>query len=99
MSSTIQNLIVVLGLIVIAGLGYYLYNQNKESLLSSGNETVQSQAELESVDFLRKLNELKSLSLDGSIFTDPRFQSFVDREPPVVEEEVGRENPFLEVTE
>lgn len=96
MSSRLQNLIVIVGLVLISFLGYYLYTQNKASSLDSSNESINTKAALESADFLRKLNELKSLSLDDSILTDPKFQSFVDNRTPLIQKEIGRDNPFLE---
>ena len=97
MSSRVQNLIVVLGLLVVAALGYFLYTQNQNSVLSLGTDVVTTQAALENQDFLNKLNELQAITLDDSLFSDPRFQSFINFRPPVIEESVGRENPFLEV--
>lgn len=96
MSSIIQNIIIVLGLIVVAGLGYYLFSQNASGTLEFVNQPVSSQAVAESADFLQKLNKLKSISLDGSLFSDPRFQSLVNNTQPVIEVNIGRPNPFLE---
>ena len=97
MSSRLQNLIVFLGLIIIAALGYYLYSNNRDSVLSLNSDTVNTQVAIESAEFAERLEELKSITLDDSLFTDPRFQSFINYRPPVIEEEVGRANPFLEV--
>ncbi len=95
MSSSIQNIIVVVGLILVLGLGYYLYSANKDSVLSGSTSVVNSQIAIESADFIRRLDELKTLTLDDSIFSDARFRSFVDRRKPVLQEVVGRNNPFI----
>ncbi len=99
MSSTLQNLVITLGLVIVAGLGYYLYVQNSNGTLSLSSGELSTQASAESAEFLQKLNKLKEVNLDGSIFSDPKFQSLVDNSQPVIEENVGRPNPFLEVNQ
>ncbi len=94
MSPKIQNIIVVAGLVLLIGLGYYLYDKNKDSILATNTTVVSTQISVESADFLRRLNELKSLSFDDSIFTDPRFRSFADRQRPIIQKPIGRSNPF-----
>ncbi len=98
MSSTLQNLIVVVGLLVIAALGYYLYVQNRDGVLSTSSEQLNTQVALESADFLRRLNELKEIDLSGDrLFSDHRFQSLISGRVPIEPEEIGREIPFLEI--
>lgn len=97
MSSNLQNLLVLLGLVCIAGLGYYLYTQKQASTLDIEGGTSVSQANVESAAFLQKLNELKEIELNGQLFSDPRFQSLVNNRQPVIEEPVGRANPFISV--
>lgn len=97
MSSLIQNLLIVLGLVVVMALGYYLYTQNQMSTLSLSDDPISTQLSAESAMFLRKLNDLKQIELDGSLFSDPRFRSLIDNSTPVIEDPVGRPNPFVEV--
>lgn len=92
MSSTLQNLIAVLGIILVGGVGYYLYVQN--SSLSSTTVTATNEASVQAAQFLSRLNELKTLNLDDSIFNDPRFRSLVDVREDVSPVPVGRQNPF-----
>lgn len=96
MSSSLQNLFVLIGLILVLVLGYYLYTQNQQAKLSSSIETVNNNVSLESADFLRKLSELQTISFQqsSSIFNDPRFISLVDHKVPIDSLPVGRENPF-----
>lgn len=95
MSSTLQNILVLLGVVLIAGLGYYLFAQNSD-LDTSGanNRAVTSQATVETEAFLRRLNELKGIELDGSILNDSRFTSLIDFSTEVQSMPVGRGNPF-----
>jgi len=92
MSSTLKNLIVIPGLLLIAGVGFYMYTQNQNAV--SGRTTVDNAAEIETSAFLMKLNELDNIKLEAQIFTDDRFNSLVDLSKPIVPEQVGRDNPF-----
>lgn len=93
MSSLLQNIIVIGGILVILGLGYYLYTQNAALDVSSDSD-VSAQVAAETADFLRRLNELKAIQLSGDIFSDPRFLSLINFTAPVGSEPVGQENPF-----
>ncbi len=92
MSATIQNLIVILGVVLLAFLGYYLYTQNASAQLANG--TVDNQVAIETSQFLDRLVTLQGITLDGTLFADPRFQNLVDFSEPVVPQPVGRDNPF-----
>ncbi|OIP77647.1 MAG: hypothetical protein AUK16_01390 [Parcubacteria group bacterium CG2_30_44_11] len=92
MSAKIQNLIVLLGIILIAFLGYYLYTQNANSQLMNG--TIDNQVALETSLFLERLIILQGISLDDSLFSNSRFQSLVDFSEPIIPQPIGRDNPF-----
>lgn len=93
MTSRAQNLLVFLGFIIIAGLGYYLYSEQKSNNLigSQINNQIAAEASL----FLEHLNELETLSLSGDIFSDPRFTNLVDFSEPINPQPIGRANPFV----
>lgn len=93
MSSLLQNIIVIGGIVVLLGLGYYLYTQNA-ALDVSNDSAVSTQVAAETADFLRRLNELKAIQLNGTLFSDPRFISLVNFTAPVLVEPVGQDNPF-----
>jgi hypothetical protein len=97
MSPFLQNALIFLGLTLIVGLGYFLYTQNSNLEVDSQNAAVSMQVELETADFLRRLNELKAIQLNGDIFSDERFTSFVRFSPPLLDQPLGKTNPF-EVT-
>lgn len=90
----IKNLIIVLGFILLVAIGYYLFVLGDDGL-TTGNEIVANQAEAETREFLRRLNELKSIELDTNVLTDDRFRDRVDFSAQVVQQTVGRDNPFL----
>jgi hypothetical protein len=93
MSSLLQNLLIIGGIILLLAFGYYIYTQNT-GLSVSSDSAVSAQVAVETADFLRRLNELKAIQLNGEIFSDPRFVSLVNYTVPVTSEAVGRTNPF-----
>lgn len=92
MSSMLQNLIAILGIVIIGGVGYYLYVSN--SSLNSTTVSTANEASIQAAQFLSRLNELKTLTLDDGIFNDPRFRSLVDSRADVMPVPIGRPNPF-----
>jgi hypothetical protein len=93
MSSSLQNLIALFGIVVLGVVGYFIYVQNS-NVLESTTTSTSNEASLEAAQFLARLNELKLLRLDDSLFNDPRFRSLRDVRVPVVPTAIGRSNPF-----
>ena len=89
MSSFIQNIIIVGGVLVLLGLGYFMYTQAEYE-----STDVDMEIAAESEAFLRRLEELKTIDLNGDLFDDPRFISLVNYSVPVLTEEVGNPTPF-----
>lgn len=96
MSSRIQNLLIICGLIAVAALGYYLYTQQQASALLVESNLISSEAAAESAALLRRLNEIKEIELDTSVLTDPRFRLLTNNQTPILPTSIGRPNPFLE---
>jgi hypothetical protein len=95
MSSIIQNIIILGGIIAILGLGYFLYTNNTK--LDAGmNTKLDLQIAAENAEFVSRLKELQAIELRGEIFADPRFISLTNYGVPVIPEPVGRVNPFGE---
>ena len=97
MTSILKNIIVVVGLVLIAGLGYYLYTQNIGLNTNSGNTEVSNQSVAETEAFLRRLNDLKKIQLDQSLFSDARFIGLTSYETEVQPLPTGRNNPFKKI--
>ncbi len=93
MVSILKNIFILLALCVTIGLGYYLYTQNKSALLEDGG-VLSDNVELESAEFLRRLNQLEAVELNGDIFYDPRFSSLLVVSPEVVAQPIGKSLPF-----
>ena len=97
MTSFVKNGLTLIGLIIIGGLGYYLFVMNGSSNLSIDDEGGINEAQLASEQFLRQLEEIKKFELSDEIFVDQRFRSLVDFTEPIPSQPVGRENPFAPV--
>ena len=94
MASLFKNGFTLLGLAAIAGLGYYLFVMQSDSTTTLDSDTTIGEAQLANEQFLREINELQTIKLEGKIFSDQRFRSFVDFSRPVPEQLVGRSNQF-----
>ncbi|MCB9811356.1 hypothetical protein H6783_00400 [Candidatus Nomurabacteria bacterium] len=91
----IKNIIIVLGLIAVAAVGYYLFVVERSSGLSSATSgTDVSQAEVEARSFLIRLTELQKIEINTSILSDTRFQGLQSFSRQVVPAAVGRDHPF-----
>lgn len=91
MSSLFKNIIIILGIIATAALGFYVFSQNNSD--TQGSNSV-SNVSVESAQFLRMLNELKTIQLDDSLFSDARFTTLVRFSHPTTAEPIGTLNPF-----
>lgn len=94
MSNLLKNLLIALGLAVILFVGYVVFIKDGtggEALIS---ESYTPAAALETQQLLATLNELKSLNVEGRVFSDPLFNSLVDKRTPLGAEPDGRLNPF-----
>lgn len=87
----------MLGLLAVAALGYYLYTQQQASELLVESNLLSSEAAAESADLLRRLNEVKKIELDTSVLSDPRFRLLTNNQTPVLPDNIGRANPFIEL--
>lgn len=94
MLSLLKNIVIIVGLLGIAALGYFLYVQNETSNLATSDAEMTNKLAIEANDFLRRLNDLKAITLDTEVFEDPRFASLIDFSTPIKTEDIGRTNPF-----
>jgi hypothetical protein len=87
-----QNVIIIVVVLAIAfGVYSYFFVGKEEAVLTSENTGAAAPADQ---DLIALLLDLKSISLDEQIFSDPAFQSLSDFSQDLVAEPVGRDNPF-----
>lgn len=94
MTSLLKNLLIFLAIIATGAIGYYLYTQGNDPSAKASNDAINASITLQTESFLKSLNELKTISLDGSIFSDPRFNSLTSYTSPVQAQAIGRPDPF-----
>jgi|SRR3989344_383557 len=88
-----RNIVFVLAAVVI---GFAVYTRffpaGDEPVLAE--ESVVPAEEAENQDLITLLLQLRSITLDDDIFTDPSFKSLSDFSQELVSEPIGRPNPF-----
>ncbi len=97
MSSLLKNILFALALAVILWIGYKLFIAPNDASLTPLDATVASQASRDTQEFLQTLQQLRDITLDGTVFDDARFQSLVDFRQTITPEPVGRPNPFAPI--
>ncbi len=75
--------------VLFLGYQYFFAQPNTDVVSVETNPDVSSDQDLVALLF-----ELKSIRLDNTIFQDPLFQSLHDFGQGLVQEPVGRQNPF-----
>jgi len=88
-----QNIFVIIGLVVIAFVGYSFFVTGDSDNPLVVQDIDQSQTAVEQ-ELLSLLLELRSIQLNTRLFSDERFQSLQDFNQDIVSEPVGRSNPF-----
>jgi hypothetical protein len=98
MHKPLTNIIVLLGIIITAVAGYFLFSQNSSPFLSTDSSDLQLQQLLSSSQlFIERSRTLSAIEMDTSIFSNPIFNSLKSYSPPPAEFQTGRENPFAPV--
>ena len=93
-----QNIFIIGGLLIGAFVVYSIFftGGNDAALTAQDVDPSQSAVEQELISLLL---ELRSITLDTTIFSDTRFQSLEDFSQDIVAEPVGRTNPFAPLGE
>lgn len=98
MKPLVKNLLFALGLVVIVGIGYFLFaGSGDDDALVSSNTGSPTRAGVETQEFLAKLRQLQGVNIDGQLFQDQRFYSLVDYRQVIEDEPTGRQNPFAPI--
>jgi len=97
MGKIITNLVIILGFITVAFVGYYIFVQQNGTVLefSSNEQTMQNMLNNTQV-FISRRQALDKVELTSalSFFDDERFRSLRSFSTPIEDRPVGRENPF-----
>ncbi|MBP9763187.1 MAG: hypothetical protein KBD10_00375 [Candidatus Pacebacteria bacterium] len=94
-----KKIIIILLVLIVSFILYTIFfkkdPQSEDLLVSSSNTDVQTK--IVGDEIISALNKIETLKLDKGIFTDPVFQSLVDRSVPIPAEPVGKSNPFAPI--
>lgn len=82
---------IALVIVVIGAAMYYLWGRPSTDEVVTADITPQSSVE---ATFLGLATELDSVTLDPTIFSDPRFQMLKDIHTTIISEPAGRRDPF-----
>ena len=79
--------------VVVVAVGYFYYSGTSSS--PSGANLVESSADQSvGAQVLALLNQIQSLNIDTTLFTDPGYQTLRDYSVAIPAVNVGRANPF-----
>ena len=93
MSETARNILVIIGMLLVGGLGWYMYDQSRSlELQMTGGPGVNIQAETQ--QFIQQQQQLQVLSVTSTLFDDSDFQDLHSIAAPVPTFDTGRSNPF-----
>ena len=82
--------VIIAMLVIVAGGYWYFFGQ-------AGNEvplTTSTAVDASQTQFQVLVSQLKPISFDTSIFSDPKFTALVDLSTPISPEPSGRSDPF-----
>lgn len=99
MSSLLSNkllVFVVLGILVAAVVWYGFLGGSAPDAPLLTNQDITASGDPDS-DVVKTLLSLQAVSLSGTIFSDPAFMTLKDFGNEIVEEPVGRPNPFAPI--
>ncbi len=92
-----KNKILIIGLLVVAAVGYYLFKPDaapEDPLVTSQSGITGSIGQ----ELVIELNRLKALqNINDDIFKDPTFVSLQDFTQVVIPQPLGRNNPFAPI--
>jgi len=91
-----KTLLIIVAIVFVAFVGYSMFSDGggKDSVLTSQNASTRGGGDNE---LLLLLINLRSITLDDSLFRDPAFRNLVDFGQQLIPEPTGRQNPFAPV--
>ncbi|MDP3962804.1 MAG: hypothetical protein Q8Q03_02990 [bacterium] len=91
-----KKTVIYTAVIIVVMILAYLYFSGSpvDNSASLEAETQATESSIAAANVLSLLNQISSLRIDTAIFTSPVYRSLVDHTVPVLEQNVGRTNPF-----
>ena len=96
MLTTLKKLIIPFIVIVLAFVLYtvFIKKDGSTSLLKKESPT---NGDVLGAEIIKAINQISTLKLDRSIFSDPIFKTLIDRSEELTPEPIGRVNPFAPI--
>lgn len=94
MSSWIQNLIILVGIIALGAAAYYIFVQQGIELNTSGSDVNSIEVQAQTQSLLQQLNDLRSVDISTDLYSSERFQTLTNYTRTPRSQPVGRDNPF-----
>lgn len=88
-----KNIIIIAAVVVIGFVLYSFFFTGEDTSVLTSENVSPSQTAVEQ-ELISLLLELRSITLETSLFDDPAFNSLQDFSQELVPEAVGRTNPF-----
>ena len=91
-----KSIIIIIAIVVIAIIGYFYFSGSPKSDSTLTTEDAPpSELTNKTTQIITLLNQTSSLKIDTALFKSAVYMSLVDHTVPVVEQPVGKTNPFL----
>ena len=90
----IITVIVIIAAFFVYGKFFAKDSSSGPLLGSTQSNTPENSADVLGADIIRAINQIDSLSLDRSVFSNPVLLELVDRSETIQTEDVGKPNPF-----
>jgi flagellar basal body-associated protein FliL len=89
-----NTIILIIATLVVAAGGYWYFSGAKEEMpLTTVTSKNESQAQFQTL-----VSQLRPISFNTNIFSQPAFMSLVDLKTEVTPETVGRSDPFAPIS-
>ena len=93
MSESFKNIFILFGILLVGGLGWYMFDQNRQmELRMTGGAGVNVQAETQR--FIQQQRQLQQISVTTALSSDSDFQNLFSISSRVPSFPTGRANPF-----
>lgn len=91
MTQTFKNIMAIVILVLVAGLGYFMFIQkNSTNLLLNEDPVIANQLLIQAQSFIEKRRKIDSFALDTTILTNPKFTDLITYTTPVPDQTIGK---------
>lgn len=89
-----HKILVIIAILVVVLIAWYILSGSSGDSASKSVITTTTPTDAADRELVSTLLALRSVKLDGTIFSEPAFASLKDFSTQIISEPVGRPNPF-----